>query len=66
MGLNNSDVDAQGKSKPDASPAQLYNLRVDPGQATNRFPAKPDLAKRLAARLEELLPKANPAHKEQP
>ena len=66
MGLNNSDVDAQGKSKPDASPAQLYNLRDDPRQSTNRFPAEPDLAKRLAARLEQLLPKAKPAPKEQP
>jgi arylsulfatase A len=55
LGLTNSDVDAQGKIKPGAPPAQLYNLRNDTVQATNLFYAEPDTARRLAARLHELL-----------
>ncbi len=57
MGLTNSDVDAQGRIKPDAPPAQLYDLRDDPGQATNRLTAEPKTAKRLARRMDQLLPK---------
>jgi len=66
MGLTNSDVDAQGKIKPGAPPAQLYNLREDLPQTTNRFRDEPDIAKRLAARLDELMPapKARPQSKQ--
>lgn len=56
-GQRNSDVDAQGQVKPDAPPAQLYNLRDDLPQTTNRFRDEPEITKRLAARLDELLPK---------
>lgn len=56
-GQRNSDVDAQGQVKPDAPPAQLYNLRDDLSQTTNRFRDEPEITKRLAARLDELLPK---------
>ena len=64
LGLTNSDVTAQGTIKPDAPPAQLYNLRDDLSQATNRFTAEPELAKRFAARFAELLPKRKAARKE--
>ena len=60
LGLTNSDVTVQGKIKPDAPPAQLYNLRDDLPQATNRFTAEPEIAKRLAARLDELLRRPKP------
>jgi arylsulfatase A-like enzyme len=55
LGLTNSDVDPEGKIKPGAPPAQLYNLRPDFRQATNLFYAEPDTAKRLADRLKYLL-----------
>jgi arylsulfatase A-like enzyme len=57
MKQRNSDIDPQGKVYPDAPPAQLYNLRDDLPQTTNRFRDQPDTARRLAARMEELLPK---------
>lgn len=57
LGFETSDVDAQGKIKPDAPPAQLYDLRQDLAQTVNRFRDEPEIAQRLAARLEELLPK---------
>jgi arylsulfatase A-like enzyme len=57
LGLTNSDVDTQGRIKPDAPQMQLYNLRDDPAQATNRFNHEPDIVQRLAARLEKLVPK---------
>ncbi len=57
MGLRNSDIDGRGKIKPGAPPAQLYNLREDLPQTTNRLGDEPDAAKRLAARMEELVPK---------
>ncbi len=57
MNQRNSDIDPQGKVQPGAPPAQLYNLRDDLSQTTNRFRDQPATAKRLAARMEELLPK---------
>jgi arylsulfatase A-like enzyme len=57
LGISNSDVDARGQIKPDAPPVQLYNLHDDLRQATNRFSTEPETAKRLAARLTELMPK---------
>ena len=56
MGQLNSDIDAQGNVKPDAPAAQLYNLRDDLPQSTNRFRDEPATARRLAARMAELLP----------
>ncbi len=66
MALTNSDVDAQGNIKPGAPGQQLYNLRDDLRQATNRFNASASIAHRLAARLEELLPPAKPGRKANP
>ena len=57
LGLTNSDVDAKGSIRPAAPPAQLYNLKDDLAEAANRFGAKPEVAQRLATRLEELVPK---------
>ncbi len=57
LGLRNSDIDGRGKIKPSAPPAQLYNLRDDLSQTTNRLGDEPDTARRLAARMEELVPK---------
>ena len=53
-GSINSDVDALGKIKPDAPRAQLYNLRDDLPQTTNRFNSEDELAKCLAARMGKL------------
>jgi arylsulfatase A-like enzyme len=58
LNQRNSDIDPQGKLQPGAPPAQLYNLRDDLSQTTNRFRDQPATAKRLAARLAELLPKS--------
>lgn len=57
LGQANSDVDANGSIKPGAPPAQLYNLKDDLAEAANRIGAEPEVAQRLAARLEELVPK---------
>ncbi len=65
LGMTNSDITADGRPRPDAPPAQLYDLRADPGQATNRVAFEPDTALRLAARLDELVP-PKPARKAQP
>lgn len=57
MDQHNSDIDAQGRIKPGTPPAQLYNLRDDLPQTTNRFRDDPDTARRLATRMDELIPK---------
>lgn len=57
MGQRNSDIDERGKVRPGAPAAQLYHLREDPSQAVNRFGGEPERASRLAARLDEMLPK---------
>jgi arylsulfatase A-like enzyme len=54
LGLTNSDVDAQGKIKPDAPKAQLYNLKDDLPQHANVISQHPDLAARMQARMDEL------------
>ena len=66
MALTNSDVDAQGNIKLGAPGQQLYNLRDDLRQATNRFSASAQIAHRLAARLDELLPPAKLGRKANP
>jgi arylsulfatase A-like enzyme len=66
MALTNSDVDAQGNIKAGAPGQQLYNLRDDLRQATNRFSASAQIAHRLAARLDELLPPAKLGRKANP
>ena len=65
MGMTNSDIAADGRPRPDAPPAQLYDLRADPGQATNRFATESETVRRLAARLDDLVP-PKPARKAQP
>jgi len=54
LGLVNSDFDEQGRLKPDAPKAQLYNLRADPRQAENVVLKYPEKAQALAARLKEI------------
>ena len=66
MGFINSDVTPDGQIKPGAAPRQLYNLRDDLPQATNRANADPETTKRLDARLEELLPHRPAARKRAP
>jgi arylsulfatase A-like enzyme len=43
LGYSNSDYDETGKIKPDAPPAQLYNLREDPAQTVNLYNKEPEL-----------------------
>jgi arylsulfatase A-like enzyme len=50
--LVNSDVQ-EGKIREDAPPAQLYNLKDDPYQATNRYKEHPEVLSELAAHLKE-------------
>lgn len=55
MGVTNSDVTPQGRIKSNAPSDQLYNLRMDPSQATNTTSEQPERAKAMRARLEELM-----------
>ncbi|MBL64532.1 MAG: arylsulfatase, partial [Opitutae bacterium] len=48
--LVNSDVE-EGKIREDAPPAQLYNLKDDPYQATNRYSEHPEVVAELATHL---------------
>jgi len=48
----NSDV-ADGKLKPDAPPAQLYDLDADPAQARNLYNERPQVVAKLQAKLAE-------------
>lgn len=57
LGLTTSDVDSTGSIKPGAPPAQLYHLKEDLAEAANRFATEPEVAQRLAARLEQLVPR---------
>jgi arylsulfatase A-like enzyme len=50
----NSDV-TEGRIRPDAPPAQLYDLEQDPQQTTNLLDQKPELAKQLDALLQQYL-----------
>ena len=65
LGMTNSDIAPNGRPRPDAPPAQLYNLREDPCQVTNRVAAEEETARRLAGRLAELVP-PRPARKVKP
>jgi len=55
LGQLNSDYDSDGKLKPGAPRAQLYNLLDDPGQSQNVILQYPDIAQAMAARLQALL-----------
>lgn len=52
----NSDI-KNGKVKPDAPPAQLYDLQNDPMQKKNLYREHPQIAKQLEALLQEALSK---------
>ena len=54
MGLTNTDVDDQGRVKPEAPADQLYHLASDPRQARNLTREQPERARAMRARLEEL------------
>ena len=57
----NSDITSDGKIKPDAPPTQLYDLEADPQQTTNLVRRQPEIASRMAARLEQLRASARTA-----
>ena len=54
------------RSQPGAPLAQLYNLREDLPQTTNRFRDEADTARRLAARLGELMPEPKARSQSEP
>ncbi len=62
LGLKNSDFNGEGNLKPDAPPAQLYNLRTDPRQSRNLIMDYPDKASELAARFAEIRNIDRPTH----
>ena len=51
-GRENSDINQDGRVKPAAPPAQLYNLEEDVAQKTNVYAERPAVVKELAALLE--------------
>ncbi|MBN1908891.1 MAG: sulfatase-like hydrolase/transferase [Pirellulales bacterium] len=51
-GQTNSDI-ANGRIKPDAPPAQLYDLKADPRQRKNVYREHPDVVKRMDAFLNQ-------------
>lgn len=57
LGFTNSDVDAQGKIKPDAPSVQLYNLSQDVNEARNLAREEAARAEAMRARLESLVGK---------
>ena len=59
-------VTADGKIKPDAPPAQLYNLATDPRQSVNVIREHPDLAERLRQQLAACGAKVPPAKEATP
>ena len=62
----NSDITTDGKLKPDAPPAQLYNLAADPRQQMNVIRAHPDIAERLRQQLAACGAKIPPAKEAAP
>jgi arylsulfatase A-like enzyme len=54
LGLTNSDITAEGKLKPNAPTAQLYNLKDDLPQHTNVIAQHADIAERMQSRIDEL------------
>ena len=58
-GYKNSDIDIEnGKIKPDASPAQLYNLEVDLKQTKNLYREHPEIVQEMQALLKSYQAKA--------
>jgi arylsulfatase A-like enzyme len=61
MGVTNSDLNADGTLKVDAPPAQLYNVKSDPGQTLNLHNQHPERVATMKKRLAELIaPPATP------
>ena len=56
-GQSTSDV-ADGKFRPDAPPAQLYDLETDPGQKQTLYASRPDVVKQMGELLDKCM-KAN-------
>lgn len=54
-GMHNGDLNADGSLKDDAPPAQLYNVKNDPGQAVNLYRQNPERAATMQRRLDELI-----------
>ncbi|MEA2067740.1 MAG: arylsulfatase [Verrucomicrobiota bacterium] len=54
-GMSNSDHTADGKLRADAPPAQLYNVKRDPGQAANVHNQHPERVATMKKRLNELI-----------
>ena len=52
-GQSNSDV-VDGRIRPDAPPAQLYDLQADPRQAQNLFAERPEVVREMQALLDRL------------
>jgi arylsulfatase A-like enzyme len=63
LGFINSDVDDRGRIKNDAPAAQLYNLKADPAETVNVIQEHPEIAQKLAARLDVLVPPKKTAPK---
>ena len=55
LGYRNSDYDDKGELRPDAQPAQLYNVATDLEQTTNVYGKYPEIAVQMDARLKEFL-----------
>jgi hypothetical protein len=55
LGLVTSDVDSQGRVRPEAPAVQLYNLATDPGQSTNVAAAESRRAAAMQKRLDEIV-----------
>jgi arylsulfatase A-like enzyme len=54
LGISHSDYDSEGKRLPGAPREQLYDLAQDPGQRNNVVSEFPDIAREMAARMEQL------------
>jgi hypothetical protein len=55
MRTPNSDLHPDGTLKDNAPPAQLYNIRQDPGQTTNLYREHPERVQTMDKRLDEFL-----------
>jgi arylsulfatase A-like enzyme len=62
VGTPNSDIE-DGKIKPGAAPAQLYDLEADVNQTTNLYYDHPEVTQKMSAALKQARPKAAPAGK---
>ncbi|MBX7207186.1 MAG: arylsulfatase [Verrucomicrobiaceae bacterium] len=54
VGMTNSDYTPDGQLKPDAPPAQLYDLDSDPGETKNLWREHPDIVAKLTKLFEKL------------